>query len=293
MIYSKIKTIWFLLLLIAFFTSSCEQTVDGDLDFEERLVIYGILEAGGYIDSIYISKTLPPLQDAFAAQSYVYDAKVSIWLNGNPYNTTSDGNRYYNRSVKLNIFDTVRIDVEWKDHLATATTVVPPLPEIDYLSGYIDTRNNPWDDFPSKSLYFYAHLKSTNMDYYYLAGESWEIEQDRARYNPVAGPGEVFQDKIPLYYDSYFSIYINPWDPNPSTIDSVQQITRPFFIEAYPNEFGAYWRSRYNDNGFDGPFSVGGLNPVWNIKGGIGIFFARSVKIIDPEDYTIVTDEPN
>jgi hypothetical protein len=77
-------------------------------------------------------------------------------------------------------------------------------------------------------------------------------------------------------------------------IDSIQQIAAEVHIDSYPEEFGAYWNSR--DLGYDneGPFSAGGLNPIWNVTGdAIGVFFGVGRHTFFTQDYPIVTEEPN
>lgn len=286
------KTIFIFLSLVLISSCDLEQTVDTELDYKEQMVVQAVLEEGKWLENIFITRTLPPLYDGWdESDAFISDVDASIWVNGTEYELIQDANRFYNsQNMTLKAGDILRLEAKWKGMTLRGETYIPPKPEVDYLSGYIDSVTYEWG-YTERNYVLFAVLKNRPQNTYYTGGE-----RNVTRYNydqSVSGPGRILTNKVVLLNEQrYYSEPNDPWGEE--QIDSIQQIEGSFYIDAHTADFPLYWDSRENgSSNNDGPFSVGGLNPIWNVEGGIGVFFGRNRFVFNSRDYTIVTEESN
>lgn len=269
----------------------CEQIVEGDLDYEEKMVLYGILENGGKIEGISITHTIPPLGSLDTADNTVYNADVQITHNGSTYEATGklDDNFNWNYSISEDITletgDIISIRAEWKNHIITADTYIPEKPIVDYLAGFLNT--DQFDNF--SSLYtLYAYLEDIDPEDYYIGG-IFINQESFNRVNPATGKDGLNRERILLADNNYY--YKDDGSGN-NKVDSIQEINELFSIEAYPTDFFPYWSTRWDNDVYGDIFSSDGRNPIWNVSGGLGVFFGRSRTSFRSVNYRIETIDP-
>lgn len=253
------------------FIQSCENVIDGELPYEEKLVIKCILEKGKPTDYIFIGKTLSPM---YTENYYgeipdiiVEDAVGYISDSEKSYNLEYKGNSIY-KAVDLvpKEGETYKLNVSWNGHIATSTTFIPTNPVI--VSVKIVERGGK--------------------DYVEQVGIIKFKGQRNASYIPAS------LSKLYGYYN-----YGNPilMRSNSSSDTAEVEITNIWDYErdkymsmelmSFPPEFLDFYNSKYQGgNSPDGIFSTSGINVKWNIKGaGIGLFLGQNTLPFDIEDF--------
>ncbi len=267
--FSAIKnnTHLLLLCLVCLLAVGCEEIVDdpGTLPYEEKLVIRSIVEAGKGMDSILITRTLPPLDAYVEEKAWVHNALVLVRHNGIT-DTLIDGGRgrYYKPGIVPQPGGVYELDVVWNNKHASAVTRIPQYPTI--ISTRRNHKTNRWGDqidvlearikpFPG------TVYSSTYM--YYIPGMPGYTEStyinELYRLSDTTSTGELV---IPTESYNYSSGHID----------------YKISVQAYDEAYYAYFTSYINGNDDDGPFSQN-RNVKWNVQGdGIGMFIgiARS-----------------
>jgi hypothetical protein len=270
----------------------CEQIVEGDLDYEEKMVLYGILENGGKIEGISITHTIPPLGILDTADNNIYNADVEITHNGTIYEATGKWDDEFNwvygipEDIILGSGDLISIRAEWKNHLITAETYIPEMPVVDYLTGFLNS--DQFDNF-SSSYTMYAYIENIDPEDYYIGG-IFITQESFNRVNPATGKDGLNKEKILIADNDY---YYKDDGSGDNKVDSIQEINELFSIEAYPADFFQYWSTRRDNDVYGDIFSSDGRNPIWNVRGGLGVFFGRSRTSFRSVNYRIETIDPD
>ncbi len=257
-----------LLALIILTFISCEQTVkDAELPYVEKLVIESVFTAGEKIDSIIITRTLPPLGEYTFEKALVTDARGYIETNGEKHELEFN-NDQYDSDLTAKAGEKYKLVVKWKELKAYAAAFVPPKVTIDTVvhrfvkaewskntyslqldavvhpienacyggrtkNGFINTIRNNWDENSS------GGIPVPFVQNYYVSGDTSDFELE----NPVEGIIYSFDEN---YYD-YFK------------------------TRNYGNDEGAI-------------FGISGRNVDWNVKGdGLGLFIGYNVRELKVE----------
>lgn len=171
---------------LALLSVACEEIVDdpGALPYHEKLVIRGVLEEGRSLDSISVTRTLPPLERYSDEKAIVRNALVLVRHNGQTDTLTDHGNsRYFKPGIAIHSGDIFELTVEWNGKRATAVTTIPQIPVVlsaerilpdtyEYSSGYLEATITPrsTEAYTATSLYRYPPpnqniIMSTNYPY--------------------------------------------------------------------------------------------------------------------------------
>ncbi len=275
---------------IIVFCTSCttpsSEVIDLVLDYQEKIVISGVISDSDTIQNIRLSKTFPPLQDPDEDKTALPDAEAQIIVDNRTYlmklQPEVTDTRFVPPRIDKRSFFTVpgliaqagksyTIRVRWKGLTAEATTTIPALPppidsyrfavELDGPIGirlpnlYADFKPRPKECYQMVAQMKRKFLRGPFEPVTFVSGRSDLARQENADANNIVSL------KIP-----YLNIAINEIDK----FDSLY--TGDIIFYAYDLAYFDYQRSvaqRTNDIVFNIPTT----NPKWNVKGdGIGLF---------------------
>lgn len=251
---------------------SCEESVTNvELPYVEQLVIDCIMESGDLVDSVIISKTLPPLAKWEMEKTIVTDAKVTISDGTKNYELTYQNNFYNSKDLIAESGKTYTLTVEWKGKKATATTFVPYPIEIPEIKWDVKEASDSWGKWYVVTPY--ALVKPTKNVVYnsgYITsyhGGGYPSFIGIARETDINSEGLVRVNFVDGYYlenvdmnnlKKYFQEYI-------------------FVLYSYDKQFYQFFITRFNGQSGDEIFGGNSNNVLWNIKGdGIGLFLGRA-----------------
>ncbi len=263
--YLKILTILFFSIILF----SCVEVIENpNLPFEERIVVYGILEPNVPLE-LFINKTIPALTE-YPSFSILRDANVQIESEGRIYVLYVKDSVYPNivesffTSDELIIQEgkTYNLTVNWRGKTVKSTTHIPPKP----------IATSVWNSDTSNSDLAFMQAFRTNIS---------------AKNVPNGIIMGILADKdtIKPFNDLFF--IDNPYelmDYNLSQDSTIISFSRGFddpFYNSYPYArliafdpaFLLYYRTLDGRNNNDGIFGGGGRNPIWNVTGdGLGLF---------------------
>ncbi|MEI6089990.1 MAG: DUF4249 family protein [bacterium] len=254
------------------FIQSCENVIDGQLPYEEKLVIKCILEEGKPVDNIFIAKTLPPMykENYYSETSpdiIVENAVGYISDSEKSYQLVYVGNSIY-KAVDLVPKEGVayHLNVTWNGHTATSQTYVPKNPEI--LS--LEIKKGDKEFYGDIALIKIKGIRNTS--YITLTYSSGQF----------------------AYYNYSIPIFLGANSSSDTVIVIANQINDVELdrymvteIVSFPPEFLDFYNSKnIGGNGPDGLFTTSGINVKWNIKGdGIGLFLGQNKLSFKIEDY--------
>ncbi|MBU3742815.1 MAG: DUF4249 family protein, partial [Candidatus Kapabacteria bacterium] len=246
----------------------CEQNVDVDLPYQERIVVNGFVSSSWSTPStptIHITRTLPPLATADTARLRIADLMATMTHQGvdYPLMVEADGMR-----VRIPVEaeqwtgDTVMLNVRGAGMLARAVTYIPVRPVITASS--VSDSTTEWG----------AEIKRISLTVRSEAGSCIVVSIGR---------------DIPMEYDFPMSTWQRPGLVAGTRRDSMTEMTMtiPYWgslvsgesipVAVYATD-GAFARYRASYTAGGGPFSSGGSNPWFNVQGdGIGMFVGASV----------------
>jgi hypothetical protein len=257
-----------LLLLLA----SCEEVVEPDTPFVERLVVNGRLRTGDPV-RISISKTLPLDRPVARESSWigdvnaalvidhetggserialVYSGDSSIYTTATPHIVAS-GSRY-------------RLEASWKDLNVTGTTTIPHPVTID--SVRIVDRENPYD-WDSNDYSFVVRFRPIGEQVY---GLHYLVRRSGGGEVKIAfGRGEIFR-RADTLADGFIEIMLEAFlDFPPEDLLAV--------VNAFDTPYYDFHKTYYLENNGTGAFSGGSDLTRWNIEGdGIGMFIGQAI----------------
>lgn len=268
----------YILVLIMIALSSCEQTVDVNLPYEEQLVVKAILTEGIATKNIYVGKTLPPLEyTGWSEQSkyWVNDAVVTLEVNGKIYQCTYRDSSYYQCFEYIpKVGDEIKFSAKRKDYEAYASTVIPDTVNVEKYDYKIVT--DRWDE---ESLKIYAYFKPSSNNVYiglwkFNIGDIIQnyYYPEIIKSKPVNNEGFVVLNFFDESENGYFWYNSDNWNGRIQNVVCV--------IDAYDEAYYEYFVNY--DNYYDDDFFFGssGQNINWNVKGrGFGVFVGRSRSI--------------
>lgn len=268
-----------LIIFTALIIVSCEETVDGDLPFEEQIVISSVLSAGNKIlpigiSFVHIGKTIHPLERPDTNQSYVKNGKVTISTGSEEYDLKYSKMGYWvNDDFIPEEGKTYKIEVEYNGKKASAETTIP-IYSIEKGEKKTEIKQSrDWDG----ELY-----------YQYIVKQKFKV--NLPKYALFISEIFYFDDVI---YDNY---YDEPLYTNNNTEDEFEvelyriglsdlsdtmfiKDTRYNSIDLFDPAVELFWNTRYQGQDESGVFGGGGLNREGNIKNGLGFFYGNTSRI--------------
>lgn len=289
--------------LLFFVLSGCEQTVTvGELPFEEKIMVQGILKADSIIE-IVCSKTVPVLdtQNLYTIDSInnrITTLQGTISIDGISYPLIHMNNGRYRifdaqqQSIKGKIGSVYALNASWNDKIIYAQTQIPIAKKPTILGINIDTTRS--------SVYGYQ-------DYIRVfISLSYQPENQEAivhTINTISAFDNSFYNEIdtvnykefnyPQYFPPYYftkkeiphisSFYI--WLYAPSSITIAEALSMysdsKIITKHYDKAMKEYIDTQYFGDNLGGIFGGGGTGIHWNIKGqGLGLFIGYSDNLL-------------
>lgn len=266
------RKIIILLSIIAILNISCEQTVTNvELPYVEQLVIDCIMDSGDLVDSVIITKTLPPLAKWEIEKTIVTDAKVTISDGTKIYELNYQNNFYNSKDLIAESGKTYYLTVEWKGKKATATTFVPYPIEIPEIKWDVREASDFWGQWYEVTPY--ALVKPTKNVVYNSGYITTYHSGGYPTYFYIARETDINADGL-IKIDFFNGYYTENAD-----INYIKQYFKDyvFVLHSYDKQFYQFFITRYNGQSGDEIFGGNSNNIQWNIKGdGIGLFIGRA-----------------
>lgn len=289
--------------LFFFVLSGCEQTVAvGELPFEEKIMVQGILKADSIIE-IVCSKTVPVLdtQNLYTIDSInnrITTLQGTISIDGISYPLIHMNNGRYRifdaqqQSIKGKIGSVYALNASWNDKIIYAQTQIPIAKKPTILGINIDTTRS--------SVYGYQ-------DYIRVfISLSYQPENQEAivhTINTISAFDNSFYNEIDTVnykefnYPQYFPPYyftkkeiphissFNIWLYAPSSITIAEALSMysdsKIITKHYDKAMKEYIDTQYFGDNLGGIFGGGGTGIHWNIKGqGLGLFIGYSDNLL-------------
>lgn len=250
--------------------TACEQTIDVELPYQERIVVNGFVgmeeATWGIPPTIHITRTLPPLDQTDTARMRIDDVEAVITHRGADYPLAKGSHTLMRLPVESSQWagDSVTLRVRGGGMTAFSTTYIPKRPEIvsatvvDFTTDWGETIKGIQINVRAEagSCVFATSTDAPFSSYGNYPMSLWQV--------PVVVPGQRGSGTtdivlgVPLRYR---------FDSG----DSIQ-------VTIYAMD-GVYERYRSSYAPGSGPFSSGGANPLFNVTGdAIGMFVGVSFK---------------
>jgi hypothetical protein len=267
--------------IAAVIMAGCQTPVyDADVQFEERLVIEGILAPGAQVAGIYIGKTLSVKAVFDPKEAEVHDAVANVVVDGIDYPLHHVGSGLYEaQGLVAQSGKVYALTVEWNGLRATAQTLVPYAP--DTASLVIS---------PVSLTYNIFHEASFALDASFLPepGETYGVVWTHDEFDYGYYPDSTLTYHVYPYTSSHLPLVRNIDVQSDGRIhiamsgnlygNYIPEIDTLFVaISAFDEQFYDY----YNSNGKTTSFEdlVLGMSPgavKWNVSGnGIGMFIGK------------------
>lgn len=259
----------FSIVLFCVVLSSCVEVIENpNLPFEERIVVYGILEPNVPLE-LHINKTIPALTQnpTFAI---LRDANVQIESEGRVFTLFVKDSVYpnivesYFTSNELIIQEgkTYNLTVRWNGKTVKSSTFIPYKPIVSSVWNS-DTSNSDLVFLQA----FRTNISAKNVPNAVIMG----IIADKDTIKP-------FHDLF--FIDSPYELMDYNFSQDSTIVSFSRGLDDPFYssypyarLIAFDPAFLQYIRTLDGRNNNDGIFGGGGRNPVWNVTGdGLGLF---------------------
>jgi hypothetical protein len=267
-------TITILSLLAFIAITGCEEAIDPDNPFVERLVVNSTLTAGDTSIRVSFSKTLPLDRPAVREQGWLDDLSAVI-VSGRdagtvrlPLRYSGDSGIYVATGFGSLIPGYYRLEAEWHGLRVVAETTVPrpvPIEEARIIS-----RPDPYGREDS-SRTFDVRFRPLDDNVYRLSYRRKDIGgRDGIT---IPGHGMIARRKdtseageIVLAYDAYLYDPVEQIEESEAVLHTIDAPYYDFFQTYYLRDEG------------DGPFSTGSDLTRWNVQGdGIGMFIGQAI----------------
>ena len=285
------------------FLSGCEQTVTvGELPFEEKIMVEGILKADSIIEIVF-SKTVPVLdtQNIYTIDTVsnrITTLQGTIAIDGISYPLIHMNNGRYRifdaqqQSIKGKIGSIYLLNASWNNKIIYAQTQIPIAKKPTILGINIDTTRS--------SVYGYQDYIRVFISLSYQPEDQEAIVHtintispfDNSIYNeidtvnykefnyPQYFPPYYFTKKEIPHISSFFTwLYI----PTGITISEALSMyaDSKIITKHYDKAMKEYIDTQYFGDNLGGIFGGGGTGIHWNIKGqGLGLFIGYSDNIL-------------
>ena len=285
------------------FLSGCEQTVAvGELPFEEKIMVEGILKADSIIEIVF-SKTVPVLdtQNIYTIDTLsnrITTLQGTISIDGISYPLIHMNNGRYRifdaqqQSIKGKIGSIYLLNASWNDKIIYAQTQIPIAKKPTILGINIDTTRS--------SVYGYQDYIRVFISLSYHPEDQEAIVHtintispfDNSIYNEI-DTVNYKEFNYPQYFPPYYftkkeiphisSFYIWLYAPSSITISEALSMyaDSKIITKHYDKAMKEYIDTQYFGDNLGGIFGGGGTGIHWNIKGqGLGLFIGYSDNIL-------------
>jgi hypothetical protein len=267
-------------------TTPSPEAVDIVLDYQEKIVVSGLLHSGDTIQNIWLSRTVPPLEEALEENTSIPDANVMLTVDNRTYTMqlqpqVKTVGVFPERIDKRSLFrvpgliaqagKTYTITVRWKGMSAEATTTIPPVPpSIDSYRFAVELDGPIGIQLPA----LYASFKPRSNECYQMVAQM-KRKFLRNPYEPITFVSSLsdIARKENANTNNVISLKIASLQIGLNEIEKFDSLyTGDIIFYAYDMAYFDYNRSitrRTNDIVFNVPTT----NPKWNVQGdGIGLF---------------------
>lgn len=273
-------------IVFSYVLSSCFGAISDpvELPYDEKLVIRALLIVGESVNDIQVSRTLPPLDTFSYSKVFVGNAKVTLTIDGQPYQlelqprtttatTVPYRSLYRIPNLRVQAGKTYSLTVEWQNSagktlIAQAKARTPSEPHID------SVRLSP-----AFTVAVSGKADTVFTTEVFAKGRPNEMMRvGSLLLNPVGqvmatfGYGDVtfFEQNVPNVPTLLKS---NNWRFTTATVQVLSgQLRTRAIIETYDGDYYKYFQTR-NRSGQPSPLNPGGPNIDWNVTGdGIGVF---------------------
>lgn len=273
--------------------SGCATTLPGlDFEYQEKIVISGMLLAGDTVRNINVARTLPPTEKIDYSKAGLPDAKVTLFVDGQAYpmklqifvKQTPDSTMFLpQHAEQKTLFGApglvvesgkrYEIAVEWNGKQAKAATFAPAPPQTDSVFAFSTTTTNRWT-LVSESVG--AVVRARANEAYLVIGKIIAEETnlyDFSRYTSTN------TGNSPLLTGENAVFLTLSAQPLASLVESKPVVKeRVVYVFAYDKAYYDYVSTRERSRPPTEEFFSGGANTLWNVAGdGIGIFVGAAV----------------
>jgi hypothetical protein len=261
----KIRDIIYII-LTSILIVSCQETVSTNgLPYTELIVISGELIAGESISNIYITRTLPPLDNYYLDSALITDAKAYLELNNTKYELkfNSFSKTYYCDSIIPKVGDKFKINVYWNGHNANGITTIPD--KVDSVYNIKTEIKEIVDNYGYQfsQLIISAFIKSSKNVVIYSGTNDFETYNSKFFVHKL---NQNFNSNLLLFTSDYYTS---------------EYIADTLIIGTFDLDFYDYYTTKNNGNQNDDAFSINADFIKWNIKGdGIGLFIGSNREFI-------------
>ena len=285
------------------FLSGCEQTVTvGELPFEEKIMVEGILKADSIIEIVF-SKTVPVLdtQNIYTIDTVsnrITTLQGTIAIDGISYPLIHMNNGRYRifdaqqQSIKGKIGSIYLLNASWNNKIIYAQTQIPIAKKPTILGINIDTTRSSvygYQDYIRVFISLSYHPEDQEAIVHTINtispfDNSIYNEIDTVNYKefnyPHYFPPYYFTKKEIPHISSFFTwLYV----PTGITISEALSMyaDSKIITKHYDKAMKEYIDTQYFGDNLGGIFGGGGTGIHWNIKGqGLGLFIGYSDNII-------------
>lgn len=285
----------------------------GSLPHDKHLVVNGFLRPGVSVRNILIGQSVSPSDTFYVGKTRIFDAEVSISVDGrsyplrlqpdsaailqaigiNPYGTLEDQPTYYHApELIVQAGKTYTLNVKWQGLQATATTIIPPAPEIlssnHVFSGVrLDSARRTFNDNGIVKMYLeYRYngeivfrVKPSPQIYWRLESPALlQAENLQPFLLPLSGFGYAVSQNTPIG-NNEIEVRTNSIAilPVPPSVTSIKSLAFRGTVFGYDEAYVRYLQTSGRGFGGTGPFGSSGQNPIWNVQGqGVGLFIGQS-----------------
>lgn len=271
------------LILFTLILASCEETVEGDLPFNEQVVISSILTAGKEISTpslntfsyVHIGKTVHPLDYPDSNRSFIKDAEVKITSGSETYELTYYKNGYWvNSDLIPQEGKNYKIEVVYKGKTTSAETIIPIY---DVEKGELKKEIKEVNDWFGEKYYQITvkqKIRVNSSNFALFVSQLYLFDEERELYDKyIDGPLYTDNNTSGEFEVQVYSISISNLSDT-LFLKDVKLISYDLFDPAVE----IFWDSQYEGNEESGIFGGGGLNRNGNIKNGLGFFYGNSYR---------------
>lgn len=283
-----------LFLLLCLFVVSCvdslEQTlvIDTSLEYKEQIFMEGALIAGEPIRNIRISRTAEPILGTVSREAAaISTASVKLRFNGREipmrlqaqraFSSTgtllwSDPRTYY-EAPGIIAEEGVRYEIiaEWKGKIATVTTIVPRKPTILSVREVVTTVTD--NRAPSDKEFRYEARFVARSGEVYQVGVLTGVGADTLSATRNGITAGALRAATSADSTGTITLFSQPIYQSRTNTGALQDPQNPHaVVYSFDAPFAEYYNSYTRGFRQTDPFTVGGVNVRWNVKGdGIGI----------------------
>lgn len=271
MSFSRNKYHHIFILIILVFVSCEDQVVENDLDFNEKVVVRSLLEAGKPIE-VYFGKTYPPNKEFNPSQSFLEDVDVSVLgTNEMEYKLSHIQNGIYKNEdlIAVNGIE-YELKAVWQGDSIIAKTYIPFSTTFQKAQVITEVDEN------ADTSYFLQGFLSPRENAVY--GATWSIFN---AIDTIRIEDDIIPDLAREQDANLAGLLLIKTREIPKEL--VDQYRNSLFIRihAFDEEFYNYFITQDANNASTNIFSQAGINLRWNVEGNaIGLFIGKSDFIV-------------